>query len=243
MNRSLQITVACIIIACAFWPAATQAAPTAAEILRNADQVVSPEKFSGLFEMTARRNDGSEKVYRLRLFKLNDNTRVEFEYPPLEKGRKMLRKGQEMWMMLDTLKRPLRIAAKQKLMNGDFDNGDVLRLNLVEDYNAVLAGEDDLYYHLELSAKDRTVAYDRVTIAIRKNDFSPANAQYYTVSGKLMRELEYKDDKDFNGYKRPATMIMHNAINKEAQTVMRILELKKGETLDESEFTVDSLRR
>jgi hypothetical protein len=203
---------------------------------------MGPQQFTALMEMKTMRADGSEKIYRMHNYRYsNEVSRIEFVYPPIEKGRVILRRDNDMWMKLTTVKRPLRIASKQQLMNGDFDNGDIMRLNLIADYTPSLKGDSADVYLLELLAKDRTVAYDRVLLWVRKTDFMPLKADYFTVSGTLMREMEYTDVTDYGNHKRPARLIMKNMMNKKTSSEMKVLEFKSGKTLDASKFTIESM--
>ena len=215
---------------------------SAAEILAAVDRIMGPAQFTALMEMKTLRSDGTEKIYRLDMFRFsNEVSRIEFVYPAIEKGRVLLRKDKDMWMKMPSLKRPLRIAAKQQLMNGDFDNGDVMRLNLIADYTASIKSDTNDSCLLELSAKDRTVAYDKVLLWVRKSDCMPLKAQYFTVSGTLMRELLYCDVTTFERHQRPSRLIMKNMMNKKSFSEMKVLEFKPGRTLESSKFTVESM--
>jgi hypothetical protein len=219
-----------------------QPALSAKEILAKVDTVMGPRQFTALMEMRTQRADGSEKLYRMQMYRYsNEVNRIEFVYPPIEKGRVLLRKDKDMWMKMTTLKRPLRIAAKQQLMNGDFDNGDVMRLNLTADYTPTLKSDSAAMYVLELIAQDRTVAYDRVLLWVKKGDFMPCKAQYFTVSGALMRELEYGDYTMYGARKRPAKMMMRNMLNKKTFSEMRVVDFSPGKTADASKFSIDNM--
>ncbi|MBN1980840.1 MAG: outer membrane lipoprotein-sorting protein [Chitinivibrionales bacterium] len=215
---------------------------SASEILAIVDRIMGPQQFTALMEMKTLRPDGTEKIYRMNMFRRDaEVTRIEFIHPPVEKGRVLLRKEQDMWMKMPSLKRPLRIAAKQQLMNGDFDNGDVMRLNLIADYTPSIQSDEGDTCMLELTAKDRSVAYDRVHLWVRSTDCMPLKARYFTVSGAPLRELEYGEVTKYGNHLRPSRLIMRNLLNKKSFSEMKVIEFKPGLTLEESMFTVESM--
>ena len=86
------------------------------------------------------------------------------------------------------------MGAKQNFGGGDFSNGDIFRLSLIDDYDPTLLGEEAVRdapcYKLDLKAKDRSVAYHRVVYWVRSDGtFFPVRADYYTLSGKRLKSL------------------------------------------------------
>ena len=79
---------------------------TAKQILEEVDQALAPDKATMMTELTTLRRDGTKKIYRMTIYKRGDDlTRVEFSYPPIERGRKILMNGKDMWMILKNLKK------------------------------------------------------------------------------------------------------------------------------------------
>lgn len=220
------------------------AAPLPGDILKKVDDVMAPEKVTMKAEMMTHRSNGVEKTYRLMIYKREaELVRIEFIWPPVENGRKILRKGEDMWMQMKTLKRPIRIAAKDNFMGGDFNNADVLRLNLARDYTAKLASETPTQWLLDLKAKNRSVTYDGAKLWVNKNGYILTKAQYFTLSGKMLRQLELSDIKSFRGHRRPAKMVMRNMISKKTWSVMTMLDMEVGKTLPASMYRPASLSR
>lgn len=220
------------------------AAVTTAEILKKVDRVMAPEKLTMDAQMTTLRTNGITKTYRMMIYKRNDDlVRVEFTYPAVESGRKILRKGGNTWMMMKTIRRPMRISFKDSFMGGDFNNSDVLRMTLHKDYNGTIVSETPTQWKLKLTAKDPGVTYASAILWVNKADFILIKSQYFTSSGKMLRQMELSDTRTFHGHKRPAKMLMRNMMNKKTYSVMTLRDFKAGETLPPAMFRPDSLRR
>lgn len=188
-------------------------AQPAGEIIARTDTLMSPEAFTAALSMNVERKGGKHRVYELTLHTRDDNSLVAFSAPAVEKGRQILRRGDDMWMMLPNVKRPVRVSAKQELMGGDFNNADVLRLSLVDDYDAKLVGEDSRAWSLVLKARNRSVTYDRVEARIDKQTNLPLEYAYFTQSGKKVKELHFGTVRKLeDGVARPTKWTMNNLI-------------------------------
>lgn len=231
-------------------PPAAAAAPAAAstanadELLRKAGALLFPEDFTAKIELTNTGGDGSETVYQLKLYKHGaDKVRADFLFPPLEEGRRMLRVGDQIWMYVADLKRPVKMSPKQSLMGSDFNNGDLMRLNFEEDYTASISSEDDKTIVLELKARNKAVAYDRVLYTLEKSSLKSVKQEFYTASGRLVKIMEYQEWKNFDGFERPSLFTMTNALATQQKSVMRYLEFEAGKTLPDAQFRPDAIAR
>ena len=131
------------------------AEPTPEDLLRRYDAVMSPITFDGLLVMIAHRQDDTTRSYKFRALKSKDDKiRTWFFEPAAAKGQEMLRVEDNMWVYMPNLKRSLRLASRESFQGGDFNNGDVLRVNYIADYTAkfVPSGDPKLLA-MELTAK------------------------------------------------------------------------------------------
>src|SRR4051794_36202063 len=193
---------------------ALAAEPTPEELLRRYDKVMSPTTFDGLLTMIAHRQDDTTRSYKFRALKSKDDKiRTWFFEPAAAKGQEMLRVEDNMWVYMPNLKRALRLASRESFQGGDFNNGDVLRVNYTADYNAKLvpAGDDKLWA-IELTAKSPEAAYDKIKLWMSRDKQMPAKAEYYAASGKLLRSASFEDVKSFHGHDRPAHIVMRNEL-------------------------------
>jgi outer membrane lipoprotein-sorting protein len=224
----------------------TQAAePTADELVRRYDEVMSPPGFDGLLTMVAHRQDGTTRAYKYRVLKApDDKARVWFFEPASAKGQEMLRVGDNLWVYMPNLKRALRIASRDSFQGGDFSNGDVLRVNYVADYAPKLLPSDDAgLWTLELAAKTPEATYDRIKLWMTKDGRLPAKAEYYAASGKLLRSATFDNVKNFRGIERPSRIVMRNELAIKRFSELEWLDMKNDAKAPAQKFVVDDLGR
>src|SRR6266542_3373129 len=190
------------------------AEPTADELVRRYDEVMTPRTFDGLLTMVAHRQDRTTRSYKFRVLKSeNDKTRVLFLEPASAKGQEMLKVGDNMWVYMPNLKRALRIASRESFQGGDFNNGDIMRVNYVADYSAKLLPEADASgWVVDLAAKSSEASYDRIRLWLDKVKRLPVRAEYYAASGKLLRSASFESVKTFHGLERPSRIVMRNEL-------------------------------
>jgi outer membrane lipoprotein-sorting protein len=223
---------------------ASKAAPTADEILKKAGDALFPEQFTAQIEMTQYKPGTPDNVSRMMLYKRGANlVRSDYIYPPLQAGQRMLRKEGQIWMYMSDIKRPIKMSPKQSLGGSDFNNGDIMRLNLVEDYTPTIEKEDATSWVLNLKAKDRSVAYDMIKYTVEKKDFKSVRQEFYTLSGKQIKTLEFQEYRDYNGLKRPSVFVMKSSLAQGVYTTMKYTQFEPGKTLPEAQFKPDALAK
>jgi outer membrane lipoprotein-sorting protein len=187
--------------------------------------------------------DGRRKEYVLYTVKKGRDKMVAlFLDPPSDKGRATLRLGDNMWLYIPGVGKPLRITSLQSVVGGVFNNADILALDYSVEYN-VEKVEDGSSYILSLKARTTAVAYDRLKMWVDKATVLPVAIEAYAASGLLIKTLHFSDIKDFgNGIKRPATMETDSPLYKGYKSVMLYAKIKARVFPDEV-FTLDYLPR
>lgn len=107
-----------------------------------------------------------------------------------EKGRTVLLLGEDMWLLLPTAKRPIKVSPQQRLL-GPAAGGDLARSAFAEDYDVKHRVAEELdgtpAWRLDLEAKRPASSYRRVTLWVAKGGGHPLKAAYFLASGKLAR--------------------------------------------------------
>lgn len=238
-----------MITALAFMLSAQAAPVDAAAYLKRYDEVMSPAAFEAEASMTAHREDGSSRTYKMRIQKSGtDKLRSSFLEPAAARGQEMLRNDENLWLYMPNLKRAVRVASRDSFMGGDFNNADVLRVNYVADYDATVgASADPALVLLELKAKSAQASYDAIKLWISAGDpkkSQPVRAEYYAKSGKLLRSAAFLDVKDFGGgFLRPAKIEMKNAITPARRSEMAWHSVALKKEISAQRFVVDDLGR
>ncbi len=200
------------------------------EILSRADSILSPQPFKGKIEMKVYKSDGRERTYRMTIYyQSKTKVLITFQYPEIENGRKILSLGDDMWMYMPSVKKTIRISPKQRFLDGDFTNGDVVRLDFNSDYTVTSMSEKDNLYKLDLKAKNMAITYGRVVYKIQKSPFSPHSQEFYALSGKLMKTLTMQKVLEYDHQlRRPSFFYMEDNFTKNKYTTLEYKSLEHG---------------
>lgn len=213
-------------------------------LVKKVDALLAPQAFRAKLTMTTHRSDNTEHIYKMEILKLgHDKLRANFSFPPDQAGTQILRDEDNMWMYVVNLKRAIRVASKQQLMGGDFNNNDLMRIHLADDYTPTLQSEDETQWVLELKAKDDTVSYDKIIMTVRKSDGQPMEQKIYTVSGKHVKTLTFENPTTFGAVRRPAKLTMKDELTDNRWSVVIYESVKVDLKLSESLFTLNQLGR
>jgi outer membrane lipoprotein-sorting protein len=216
-------------------------AQDAAAILARADGYRNPlATFSIDVELTSSTPDGRHEQSKFRVYgRGSDKSVVEFVAPATEKGKYLLMLRDAMWIYMPSASRPIRISPLQRLM-GQASNGDVARTSFTVDYNAASIVEDGDAWLLELAAKDPAVAYNRVRLWVDRKTNEPRRADFYVVSGKLIKRAFYRDYGAMNGRRAVTTIAIEDLLRPGNTTTMRYANLTTRDN-PEKMFTKDAL--
>lgn len=205
-------------------------------ILKKLDRNLEPESYESYRKLINIEPNGNKKEFVLYSVKKGkDQTASLFLQPASDKGRSTLRQGDNMWMYLPSVGKPMRITSLQSVTGGVFNNADIMRLDYAVEYDVLAVDESDANtYTLQLKAKTGEVAYDRLTMSVDKKSILPVRIEAYASSGMLLKTLHFKDIKDFGGgIRRPATIETDSPLYKGYKSVMLYSGLKKRDFTDE----------
>ena len=214
------------------------------QLLRKIDRNLEPESYETYRKLIDIQPDGSRKEYVLYTMKKGRDKLVGlFLSPPSDKGRVTLRLGDNMWLYLPDVGRPIRITSLQSVTGSIFNNADILRIDYSAEYNVEGVEEQKDAFLLSLKAKTGEVAYDRLKMWVDRQALLPVTIEAYAASGLLLKTLHFKDIKDFGGgIKRPATIETDSPLYKGYKSVMLWSGIRKREFPDEV-FTLNYLPR
>ena len=220
------------------------AGPDGTEILKKVDRNLEPESYEAYRKLTDIQPNGTKKEYVFHTMKKGrDKVLALFLSPPSDKGRTTLRTGDNMWLYMPEVGRPIRITSLQSVTGSVFNNADILRIDYSAEYNVEAAEEQKDAILLTLKAKTGEVAYDRLRMWVDRQALLPLTIEAYAASGLLIKTLRFKDVKDFGGgIVRPATLETDSPLQKGYRSVMKWSGLKKATFPDEL-FTLNYLPR
>lgn len=223
------------------WPAF---AITGTELLQKVDRNLEPESYEMYRKLINIEPDGSRKEFVLYSVKKGrDKLLALFLEPASDKDRATLRLGENMWLYIPNVGKPVRITSLQSVIGGIFNNADILRLDYTTEYGVETMTEEKDSYLLSLKAKTGDVAYDRLKMKVDKKTVLPTVIECYAASGMLIKTLTYKDVKDFGGgIKRPATLETDSPLHKGYKSLMLYGQIK-ARTVKDEVFTLEYLPR
>jgi hypothetical protein len=238
-----------LLLLCGPGTAQTDAAMTPGEILKTADQargnVAGIEWRIKLHSM----ENGREQTRTLKVKARDRNSIAEFIAPARVKGRKLLMLDRNMWFVKPGLRKPVPISPRQKL-SGGAANGDIASTNYAGDYKPESVANDTFKdkecYLFDLISTNKKVTYNRIRYWISKERKVGVKAEFYTVSGKLLKTaiFEYDNTLEIDGESRPfvSKMAITDAVVPENITTM-IYEQVMVKEIPDSAFNLNLLRR
>ena len=213
-------------------------------ILKQVDKNLQPESFESYRKLINIEPNGAKREFLLyTLKKGNDKIASLFLSPASEKGRATLRLGDNMWLYIPNVGKPVRIASLQSVVGGVFNNADIMRLDYNVEYNVQNIVEEKNEYVLDLKAKTTTVAYDKLKMWVDRKTVVPTKIECYAATGLLIKTLYFKERKPFDdGILRPSIIETDSPLYKGYQSILAYANVKKRIVPDEV-FTLEFLAK
>jgi outer membrane lipoprotein-sorting protein len=214
------------------------------ELLREVDRRMQPSTFEMYRKLINIEPDGRRREFVLYTVRKGaDKMAAVFLDPPSERGRSTLRLGDNMWLYMPAVGRPIRITHLQSVIGGVFSNADILRLDFSTEYTALQLEEYEEHYLLELRARGPDVAYERLRMSVDKVTLTPMTIEAYAASGILIKTLSYSNITDFgHGIVRPAALETTSPLQRGYRSVMLFSGIEPRELADEV-FTLSYMPR
>jgi outer membrane lipoprotein-sorting protein len=211
-------------------------------ILKQVDKNLQPESFESYRKLINVEPSGAKREFLLyTLKKGNDKIVSLFLSPASEKGRATLRLGDNMWLYIPNVGKPVRITSLQSVVGGVFNNADIMRLDYNVEYDVQHIEEDKSEYMLDLKAKTGAVAYDKLKMWVDKKTVVPTKIECYAATGLLIKTLYFKERKPFDdGVMRPSIIETDSPLYKGYQSILAYARVKKRVVPDEV-FTLEFL--
>ncbi len=233
-------------------PAATPSADQpeavdAAALLQQADAIRFPrEQFETRLTVTNHEDGEAREVREYKVMSRgNEHTIVLTEEPASERGQALLMRGRDLWIFMPSVSQPVRLSLSQRL-TGQVANGDLARANFAGDYRASVAGrervDDKDCWVLDLEAAGEGVTYARVKYWVEQGSARPVKADFYAVSGRLLKTARYENFQELAGRERPTRLVIEDAVKEGEYSVLEYNTMTLRE-LPEHMFTRQYLRR
>ncbi len=217
---------------------------SANDLLEKIDRNLQPTSSESYKKLVNIEPNGSKKTFLLYQAKKGKEKMVSlFLEPESEKGRATLRLGDNMWLYIPNVGKPIRIASMQSVVGGVFNNSDIMRLDFSAEYKVTGQKENSSSYTLTLKAKNASVAYDKLIMTVDKKSLTPKKVVCYASTGMLIKTLTYKDIKKFApGIVRPAVVETVSPFYKGYKSIMVYGKITPKNFANEV-FTLDNISK
>jgi len=180
-----------------------------------------------------------------------DKAFTEYLSPAREKGTKMLKLEDELWIYSPSTDRIIKIAGhmlKRSVMGSDLSYEDYMEdPKLSNLYDSELIGEEKIdgrdCYVLELTASKEDVAYYRRKMWVDKERYLPLKEELFAKGGKLLKRLTINEVFKVEGRWYPKRMVFKDVLKSGEGTEFIIDSIEFNVEIPEYIFSKASLRR
>jgi outer membrane lipoprotein-sorting protein len=225
--------------------------PSGKTILENVDKNISSKNrvFSSKMVIHGRR--GSRSVQSKSWAEGEEKAFTEYIAPAREKGTKMLKLEDKLWMYSPSADRIIHISGhmlRQSVMGSDLSYEDMMEdQKLTHHYDAVVTGTESFdgrpCWVLKLVAKTKDVAYYMRKIWVDQGREIPLKEELYAKSGKLLKKLELKDVTKIEDRWFPKRMIFKDMLKKGKGTEFIFQDIKFDQDIPKHIFSKAVLRK
>ncbi|MEE2846016.1 MAG: outer membrane lipoprotein-sorting protein [Gemmatimonadota bacterium] len=248
LRVSLTTAAALLLSAAAAAPLTAQ---TAREIIDKVDRMMRGESSHGRMTVDITTEHWSRSL-DMEVWSLGaEHSLVRVESPAREAGTATLFAGDEVWNYLPRVDRTIKVPPALMMgswMGSHLTNDDIVKESrIVDDYDFEISFEGEVdgveVYEFTMTPRpEAPVVWGRVEEQVRKRDLMPTWVRYYDDDGTLVRTMTFSDYKMMSGRLVPAVFHIIPADKPEERTSMTYHELEFDIDLDESFFSLRTLR-
>jgi outer membrane lipoprotein-sorting protein len=216
----------------------------AENLLRTVDKSLYPEVYKSVITMTTVRAGRKPLANTFEvLSKGTDKSLMKITSPERDKGKKILKNGDNLWMYMPDISRPIRLSSKQSFMGSTFSNEDLASSGWEDNYSAEITGQNGTLILLTLSSKKKDVAYARIDMWLDDATKIPTEMTYYGLSGKAIKKMHMSNVQKIAGILRPIEMKMDDLIEDGSYTQVKLDSMEALESLPGYTFDATQMGR
>ena len=225
--------------------------PDGAEVLQKIDENLSSRNQVIVSTMVIHGRRSSRSITSKSWIQGSEKSFTEYLAPAREKGTKMLKIDDHLWMYSPQSDRIIRISGhmlRQSLMGSDLSYEDMMEdRRLDEIYSAEITGEEQIdkrdCWVMELSAIKDDVAYHSQKFWVDKEYMIPLKQQLFAKSGKMLKVIELSDLFRIDDRWYPKRMLFQDVLLKGKGTEFIIESINFDENIPNHIFSKASLRK
>ena len=225
--------------------------PDGTEVLQKIDVNMSGSNQVIVSTMVIHGRRSSRSITSKSWIEGSEKSFTEYLAPAREKGTKMLKIGDQLWMYSPQSDRTIRISGhmlRQSMMGSDLSYEDMMEdRRLVDLYSAEITGEEQIderdCWIMKLSAIVDDLAYHSQKLWVDKEYFTPRRQQLFAKSGKLLKVIELSELFKVDDRWYPKRMLFQDALLKGKGTEFIINSIDFDQEIPEYIFSKASLRK
>ncbi len=225
--------------------------PTSAEILELIDENTIAGNRSATYTMIVHGRRGDRTMTAKSWVEGSEKSFSEYLAPTREKGTKMLKLGDQLWMYSPQSDRIIRIAGhmlRQSMMGSDFSYEDMLEdRRLADTYAAEIIGSEFLLerdcWVIKLTAVVEDAAYHSRKIWVDKERMLALREDRFAKSGKLLKTAEILEMFQVDQRWYPRRMVFKDALSRGKGTELIIDSIEFDVEIPEHLFSKAALRK
>lgn len=225
--------------------------PSGEEILRRIDANITAENHSATSTMIIHGRRTSRSMTAKSWIQGSEKSFTEYLAPAREKGTKMLKLGDQLWMYSPQSDRIIRIAGhmlRQSMMGSDLSYEDMMEdQSLLEAYRPEVLGSERVNdrdcWVLELSARTDDVSYHSRKIWVDKERMVAIKEDRFAKGGKLLKTTEVKEVFKVEERWYPKVVVFKDALSKGKGTEFIVESIQFDVDIPDYVFSKASLRK
>ncbi len=216
----------------------------AVSLLKSVDKSMYPQIFKSEMSMDTYRNGRKPLKYTYLIYSEgSDKALMNIVAPARDKGKKILLNGDNLWMYMPDVSRPIRLSRKQAFMGSTFSNEDLADSGWADNYDPEITDQKGGKILLVMKAKRNDVAYAKIEMWIIAETKVPTEATYYGLSGKAIKKMYFTNVKEIAGLLRPLDMKMMDLLEEGAYTEVKLISMEELKSIPKYMFDASQLGR
>jgi outer membrane lipoprotein-sorting protein len=233
--------IAVVLLSASMAFAQTEQNSEAQTLLERLDHTMFPTTYEMTLTMTTHRPGQDDLYYKFDVIGSGvDKSLMTMTDPARERGKQILMNGDNLWLYIPDVSRPVKLTKRDRFMGSTFSNDDVMSSTLADKYNAsILSRRMDNgheYATLDLEAKSRDVSYAKLVAVVDSATAIPDTITYYGLAGEPIKYMVTGEVKHLAGRMRPTLMTMYDNLEQGAYTAVNVLSLEAKKDIPESMF-------
>jgi outer membrane lipoprotein-sorting protein len=230
---------------------AQETAPTASELLAAMDDNLQFETRTSTTTMQVITSRRTREYKMLTYGRGLDEAAVEYLAPDREKGTRMLKRTDELWLYMPRAERTQKISGhmlRQGMMGSDISYEDMMESNDFEEmYEATVLGAEEVdgrpCWKVEAIARNDTVTYPKRVFWVDKEYLIPARQELYALSGMMLKVWTMTEVQQNGDRWVPMHMEIADQLREGSKTVLDVEDLNFGVALEDEVFSKRWLER